>query len=87
MARIVIAGVSYDQVDYHVLVTLVEAHPFEGEDVDVPLGEAAVRIPGGMEIADIKKVIVKEAEKIMDAHRNALDRRKDIEEIDFPDIP
>ena len=86
MAKIKISGVGYDQSNYTVMVTLVETRTEEGKEVETPIGEAAVRFPLGTEMADIKYKIVDAAEGIMDAHKNALDKRRDIEELDFPEI-
>lgn len=87
MAKIKVAGVSYDQSNYTIMVTLVESRVIEGDDVDVPLGEASVRFPSGMPMDDIKKLVVKTAEQISKAHHNSVDKGKDISELDFPDIP
>lgn len=87
MAKIVVTGVSYDQSNYTIMVTLVESRVIEDQDVDVPLGEASVRFPSDMEMPDIKKLIVKTAEEIWKAHKNSVDKGADIHQLDFPDIP
>jgi len=86
MAKINISGVKSGSKDYTVHVVLTEKQDFEGEEQEVPIGEAFVIIPEGTERADIKDKIVDTAKKIMDKHRDALDKRKDIEELEFPEI-
>lgn len=87
MSKIVVTGVSYDQSNYTIMVTLVDPRVIENEDVDVPLGEASVRFPSDMEMPDIKKLIVKTAEKIWKAHKNSVDKGDDIRQLELPDIP
>lgn len=87
MAKIKITGVSYDQSNYTIMVTLVVPRVIDNEDVEMPIGEAAVRFPSTMEIEDVKKLIVKTAEEIWHSHINAVDKTEDIAQMDFPDIP
>ena len=86
MAKIRINGVSYDQSNYTVMLSVTETRVVEGEDTESPIGEAAIRFPSSTEINDIKSRIIDAAEGIMKAHKNAKDKRKDIEELEFPEI-
>lgn len=86
MAKIVIAGVKKGEKNYTVHVVLTEPQQTEMGLVDVALGEAFVPAPHGMEMADIRDRIKDAAEGIMDAHKDALDKKRDIEECEFPEI-
>lgn len=86
MAKINIMGVRSGSKDYTVHVVLTEQQEVEGEPVDAPIGEAFVAISQGTEMADVKAQIVDAANGIMDAHRDAQNKRKDIEELEFPVI-
>lgn len=87
MAKIKVTGVSYDQSNYTIMVTLMESRVIDDVELDVPLGEASVRFSSSMEMDDIKKLIVKTAEQIWKSHKNAVDKGEDISQLDFPDIP
>lgn len=86
MAKINIMGVKSGSKDYTVHVVLTEQQQVEGQPQEMPIGEAFPTIPQGTEMADVKDIIVDAAEKILDAVKDAKDKRKDIEELDFPDI-
>lgn len=87
MAKIRVDAVGYDESNYNVMVTLIETQTIEEVETDVPLGEASIRFPSDTEIADVKQKIIKAAEGIWKAHKNAQDKRHDIAELDFPPIP
>ncbi|KKM82112.1 hypothetical protein LCGC14_1322910 [marine sediment metagenome] len=86
MATIRIVGVGYSGSNYTVNVIMTETQQIDSQDHEVSLGEATIRIPSDTEMADIKDKIVDAAQGIMDAHSKAKDKRKDIEELDFPEI-
>lgn len=86
MATIKIAGVGTGSKDYTVHVVLTEEQEVDGQPTDAPIGEAFIVIPQGTEMADVKDKIIKAATGIMKAHKDALDKRRDIEELDFPPI-
>lgn len=86
MAKIHIASVTNDKFTYTVLITLMETQTIEGEDMDVSLGEATITFPHDTPMEEIQKHIVKDAQDIMKAHQNALDKKHDLEELDLPDI-
>ena len=87
MAKIHIASVNNDETTYTVLITLTETQTIDGEDMPVPIGEATVTFPHSTKMDDIKKAIIKTAQGIMKAHQNAQDKRRDLEEVAWPDIP
>ncbi len=86
MAKIKISGVGYDQSNYTVLISISETVTEEGQEVEKPLGEASVRFPSDTGMDDIKAKIIDAAEKVKKASDNARDKRKDIEELELPDI-
>lgn len=86
MAKIKIMGVGYDQSNYTVQVQVTDIQTLEGEDAEASLGEAVVRFPTGTEMEDVKTKILDAAKLILKAYQNARDKRKDIEELEFPDI-
>jgi len=87
MAKIVIAAVSNAESTYSVLFTLTETQTIEGEELPVPIGEATVTFPYDTPMDEIKKKIIKAAQGIMKSHQDAQDKRKDLDEVDWPDIP
>lgn len=87
MAKIRIDGVFNEGSNYTAHVALIESQMVEGVEAEMPLGEAFVNFPSGTEMADVKKKIIKAAEGIWKSHQDALDKRKDIEELEFPPIP
>jgi len=86
MAKINIMGVRSGSKDYTVHVVLTEQQEVEGQMTDVPLGEAFVLIPQETEKADVKDKLVEAAKGIMDRHKDAQNKRKDIEELEFPEV-
>lgn len=86
MAKINIAGVRKGDKNFTVHVILTEPRDIEGQTADLPIGEAFVAIPHGTEMPDIKDRIVDAAQGVMKAHRDAQDKRKDIEELEFPEV-
>lgn len=86
MAKIKIAGVGYDNSNYTVNVMVTDIQTLEGEDGEVSLGEAVVRFPSNTEMADVKTKIMDAAKLILKAYQNARDKRKDIEELELPDV-
>lgn len=86
MAKIHIASVDNNAFIYSVLINLTEVQTVEGEDIEVPIGEATVTFPHGTEMADIKTKIIDAAQGIFKAHKNALDKKADLEELEFPEI-
>lgn len=86
MAKIKVTGVGYDNSSYQILVVLTEQAEVEGELMERPLGEASIRVSSDTEMSDIKDKIVDAAQGIMDAYKKASDKRKDIEEFEFPEI-
>lgn len=86
MAKINIAGVRSGSKDYTVHVILTEQQKVEGETVDAPIGEAFVDIPQGTEMADVKAKIIDAGNQMMDRHKDSQNKRKDIEELEFPVI-
>jgi len=86
MAKINIMGVRAGSKDYTVHVVLTEQVEVEGQMINNPIGEAFVAIPQDTEMADVKDKIVDAANKIMDAHKDAQSKRKDVEELEFPEI-
>ncbi len=86
MAKINIMGVKSGSKDYQVHVVLTEEIEIEGETVDNPIGEAFIPIAHGTSEVDIKDKILDAANKIMDKHKDSINKRADIETIDFPEI-
>lgn len=86
MARIHIASVNNDESFYTVLIALMETQTVEGEDIDAPIGEATIRFPHDTPMEEVKKRIIKAAQDIFKAHQNALDKKKDLEELELPEI-
>lgn len=86
MAKINIMGVATGSKNFTVHVVLTEERDIEGSPVDVPLGEAFLDIPEATEMADVKARIVDASQAIMKKHQDSMDKRKDIEEMDFPPI-
>lgn len=86
MAKIKVTGVGYDHSNYKILVVLTEQAEVEGELMERPLGEASITVPSGTEMSDIKDKIVDAAQGIMDAYKKASDKRKDIEELELPEV-
>lgn len=86
MAKIHIASVDNNETTYSVLIALTETQTIEGEDMEVPIGEATITFPHKTETADVKGKIVDAAQAIFKAHQNALDKKKDLEELELPDI-
>lgn len=87
MAKIIVTGVSYDQSNYTVIVTLVQPSGEGGDEVPYALGEASVRFPSSMKEEDVKKLIVKTAEEISKVHKHSVDKGDEISQMYFPDIP
>ncbi|MBA7708676.1 hypothetical protein ES703_117579 [subsurface metagenome] len=86
MAVINIASVQSGSKSYTVHVVLTEGEVVGDQSEVVVLGEAFLEIPEGTEMADVKDLIIKAAQGIMKKHQDSLDKRKDIEELDFPPI-
>ena len=86
MAKINIVGVRSGSKDYTAHIVLTEQQEVEGQMTDIPLGEAFVSIPQGTEMADVKAKVVDAANGIMKAHKDAQDKRRDIEELGFPEV-
>lgn len=86
MATIKILSVSNDETTYSVLIALMESQTIEGEPVDIPIGEATITFPHRTETADVKDKIIDAAQGIMKAHQNARDKKKDLEELELPEI-
>lgn len=86
MAKINIVGVGKGEKNYVVHIVITEPQEVDGEIEEKAIGERFVPIPHGLEMKDIKDRIVKAANLAMDAHKDAIDKRKDIEELEFPEI-
>ena len=86
MAKIKIGGVRYGNCNYSTMIYLVETHIENDQEVEVPLGEAGVTFPSKTEMSDVRDMIIDTAQKIMSAHKDALDKKHDIEELEFPPI-
>ena len=86
MAKINIAGVSSGSKDYTTHVVLTEDNEPGAEFPFTILGEAFVEIPWPTEPADVKVLIVDAAQGIMKKHKDAVDKKADLSEIDFPPI-
>lgn len=86
MAEIRIMGVTMGSKDYTVHMVLTEEREEEGQLVDMPLGEAFLSILHGTKMADVKTQIIDAATGIMKAHKDALDKKQDISELEFPPI-
>ena len=86
MARINITGVSMGSKDFTVHMVLTEEQEVDGQMVDNIFGEAFVLIPHMTEMADVKTKIVDAATGIMKSHKDAVQKKLDIKEIDFPPI-
>lgn len=86
MAVINIASVTSGSKKYTVHVVLT-AEPVIDEETPVNvLGEAFLEIPEGTEMADVKDRIIDTAQGIMKKHKDSLDKRRDLDELDFPPI-
>ncbi|MBA7672193.1 hypothetical protein ES703_80367 [subsurface metagenome] len=86
MANIHIIGVNSGSKSYTVHVVLAEtANPEDPGDVTV-LGEAFVELPEAAEMTDVWDKIIDAAHGIMKKHKDSADKRRDIEELDFPPI-
>ena len=86
MAKINIMGVRSGSKSFTVHAVLTEAgESGTPEDINI-LGEAFIEIPESTEMADVKKRIVDAATGIMKKHQDSVDKRHDIEELDFPPI-
>ena len=86
MAKIVISGVSYDQSNYTVHVVLTELQNVDDQEEETAIGEAFLRFPSTTEMPDIEAKIIDAARGIMKAHKNSLDKKRDIQELPFPPI-
>lgn len=86
MAKINIMGVKRGSQNYTIHIVVTEPQDIEGEIENVPIGEALITISHTLEAADIKDRIVDAAKGVMDAHKDAENKRRDIEEFEFPEI-
>ena len=86
MAKIQVVGVKRGAGNYTVHIILTQSQVIAGQLQDLPIGEAFVPFPHNTEMADIKDRIVDAAKGIMDAHKDAQNKRKDIEELEFPEV-
>ncbi|MBA7648415.1 hypothetical protein ES703_56201 [subsurface metagenome] len=86
MAIINIAGVSSHNKSYTAHIVLTKDADPGDPTVVVVLGEAFVEIPQGIEKEDVKALIVDASQSIFDKHRDALNRRHDLDELEFPPI-
>jgi len=86
MAEINIVGVRTGSKEFTVHIALIESQEGEGESAVNVLGEAFLEIPEATEMADVKGKIIDAATGILNAHKDAQNKKKDIEELDFPPI-
>ncbi len=86
MAKITIGGVKKGPDAFTILIILTEPQEIEGQPGEVPIGEAVITIPLDMEMADIRGRIVDTAKEVLKAHKDAKDKRKDVEELELPEI-
>lgn len=86
MAKINIMGVNSGSKSYTAHVVLTKDGPSGTPEDVIILGEAFVEIPEATEMADVKKRIVDAATRIMKKHQDSVDKKHDIEELDFPPI-
>lgn len=86
MAKIYIASVSNDEATYSVLTVLTEEQVVEGTPTEVPIGEATLTFPKDAPMETMKKAIIKAAQGIQDAHKDAKDKKQDLTGVDWPDI-
>lgn len=86
MAVINIAGVRSEGKGYTVHVVLT-AEPVIDQETPIDVfGEAFVEIPEATEMSDVKDRIIEAAREIMKKRQDSIDKRKDLEELDFPPI-
>ncbi|GAG98847.1 unnamed protein product [marine sediment metagenome] len=86
MAKINIASCHAGSTTYSALVVLTEVQKINGKDEVIILGEEPVTFTRETEPADIKKAIVDAGQEIMNVHKDGVNKLKDLEEMDFPDI-
>lgn len=86
MAKVNVSGVRKGDNNFTVHLVLTETQEVDGEPQEIAIGEGFIPIPHGMEMADVKGRLVDAAQQIMDAHKDAQQKRKDIEELEFPEI-
>jgi len=86
MAEITIVGVRSGSKDYTIHIVLTEDQDIEGESPVLVLGEAFLEIAEGTEMADVKTKIIDAATDIMKHHKDAIDKKHDLNELDFPPI-
>ena len=86
MAVINIMGVSTGSKSFTVHVVLTEDQNLDDPGNVVVFGEAFLEMPSGIEMADVKSRIIDAAQGIFKKHQDSVDKKKDIEELDFPPI-
>jgi len=86
MAKIVIAGVKRGEDNHSVHVILTEPQMIDGEEQQVALGEAFIPVPDGTKPAKVTAGIIKAARGIMAKHKQAVNYRQKLEQVEFPEI-
>jgi len=86
MAKINIMGVKRGDDNHVINITLTEPQMIEGEEQQVPLGEAFIPVPDGTKPAKVKQLIIAAGKGIMTKHKQAVNYRQKLEKVEFPEI-
>jgi len=86
MARIEIGRVVKAGDNYRIQVILTQTQMGNNGNEKIPLGEAFISVPLAMEMEDIRRRIIDIANQLMKAHKEALDKKREIERLSFPEI-